>query len=218
MRYLIILLFLLFSACSTTTPPNQWQYQAQHSYKNFERYYLENKEDLAVVELHRAISSASKSSDLEMLATIELSTCALKVALLQPFTCKGYRELEPLINSASLESYAAFLEGTLETKHIGDLPKQYQDFAIAKSAKNLEAMQEEITDMDSPISKMIAGSLIQNELSLETIEHIGQSVAFYGYQLAVLQWLSLEIKKNSDIKKIDILKKKLDVLQSNTHK
>ena len=85
MKTTLLIVILFLSACSTKTPPNLWQYQANFAYKNFERYYLEDKLDLASIELSRARKSAKQSANLTTLAHIELSHCALHVALREKF-------------------------------------------------------------------------------------------------------------------------------------
>lgn len=212
MKIALFVIVLIFLGCSIKTPPNQWQFQSSNAYKNFESYYLEYKLELAAVELDRARSHAKQSADLTTLARIELASCALHVALLEPFTCKNYEALKPLISSDELESYAHFLVGDYTTDEVKKLPKQYQDFAYAKLSGDTESINKAVLSIKPFTSEMIAGSLSQDLLSHESIAKIVDKASYHGYRYAVIVWLRLQIEKSSDPEQQSYLRQKLKVL------
>ena len=191
-----------------------WQYKTHSSYKSFENYFLEYKLDLAAVELKRAREYASQSADLNTLAQIELSVCALKVALLEPYTCPRYDKLESLIDSDSLSAYKHFLQNTLNENELSVLPKQYRAFAQARVANDREEMLKVISKITPLTSKMISASLIKEKLSLELQEEILQEISFHGYTYAAISWLTFEIEHTNDVKKKRRLQQKLEIIYS----
>ncbi len=207
-------IFLLFLAgCANTTPPNQWQYDSSSSFEEFESSYLKGDFELARDFLQKAIKSAKSSSNLETLASIELSRCALRVGLFKPIKCRKYRELEPLIESKSLKSYAKLLKKSLQQEDVKYLPKQYRDFGKALLEEDYPRANSIVARIKSPTSQMVAGALIKDNLSYKNIEKIVNKLSFYGYRVAVLRWLKFQISKTTEKEKRAILKKKLKILE-----
>jgi len=191
-----------------------WQYKAHNSYQSFERYYLEYKIDLAAIELDRAREYASQSADLSTLAQIELSVCALKVALLEPYSCPRFDHLEALVNVPALSAYNDFLQNTLSENEIDDLPEQYRDFAQARLKGKKREMLKEIESIEPLTSKMITASLIQEQLPPALRQEILQEISFHGYTYAAISWLTFEIDHTDDENKKKQLQQKLKIIYS----
>ena len=209
-----ITLLLLLVGCSSERPPNMWQYKAHNSYQSFERYYLEYKLDLAAIELDRAREYASQSADLSTLAQIELSVCALKVALLEPYTCPRFEHLERLVDAPALSAYNDFLQNTLSEKELDELPEHYRGFAQARLEDNRKQMLEEIANIEPLTSKMITASLIQEDLPPKLRQKILQEISFHGYTYAAIVWLTFEIDHTEDEHRKKKLQQKLKVIYS----
>jgi len=212
MRYLFVISLLLFFGCSTKSPQNKWQYQSYNSYKSFEKYFLEYKLDLAAIELDRARESAKVSANLDTLARIELSKCALQVALLQEFTCKDYDSLKSLIKDNELSSYYNFLSVKFDKNDLNNLPKQYHSFAEAFLSKDLKSMKKSLKTVEPFTSQMIAASLIKEELDESTISMIVDKASFRGYRYAVIVWLNFQIDQSDDPQERELLKEKLKII------
>ena len=191
-----------------------WQYKTNNSYKSFEKYFLEYKLDLAAIELKRAREYASQSADLTTLAQIELSSCALKVALLETYTCKRFDSLETLVNSKKLTAYKHFLQNTFNEEELSYLPDQYKEFAQSRLALDTKQMQAEISKITPLTSKMIAASLIQDTLSSELRKEILDEISFHGYTYGAIAWLTFEIERTKDEAKKKQLQEKLKIIYS----
>ena len=191
-----------------------WQYKTHNSYKSFEKYFLEYKLDLAAIELARAREYASQSADLSTLAQIELSACALKVALLEPYTCQRFDALEALANSDKLTAYKHFLQNTLSKKELDNLPGQYKDFAQSRLENDTKQMQAEVSKITPLTSKMIAASLIQDTLSLELRKEILNEISFHGYTYGAITWLTFEIAQTKNEAQKKKLQEKLKIIYS----
>jgi hypothetical protein len=212
MRYFIIFIIFIFAGCSTKAPINRWQYQSVSSYKSFESYYLQNYLDLASSELQNARSYASQSSDLTTLARIELSYCALRVAMLETFSCPKYDELKGIINSKELNAYESFLSKKLKKDEIKYLPKQYRELAHIQIKTNKQNINQNIASIKPLTSKMIAASLERENIDINIIDTIIKDASFHGYKYALIQWLEFksQISNNQKTDKI------LDILRSST--
>jgi len=191
-----------------------WQYKTHNSYKSFEKYFLEYKLDLAALELIRAREYASQSADLSTLAQIELSACALKVALLEPYICERFDTLEDLANSEKLSAYKHFLQNKLSEEEVSDLPNQYRAFAQARLNEDSVQMQTEVSKITPLTSKMISASLMQDRLTLETRKEILNEISFHGYTYGTIAWLTFEIEHTKDAVQKRKLQQKLKVIYS----
>ena len=214
MRLILLTLLLILSGCSSKTPPNMWQYKTHNSYQSFENYYLEYKLDLAAISLKRAREYASQSADLNTLAQIEISACALKVALLEPYSCQRYDNLENLADSKTLSAYNDFLQNKLSEEEVGNLPKQYRVFAKARLHNDKTQMFQEIPKITPLTSKMIAASLVQDDLPEALRREILDEISFHGYTYATITWLTFEIEHTNDVSKKKKLQKKLALIYS----
>lgn len=207
-----ISLVLFLSACSSKSPSNRWQYQSNSAYKNFERYYLENRTDMATVEFDRARSYATQSADLDTLARIELSRCALKSALLEPFSCQEYVDLIPVTHDLELQAYYSLLSGTITNESLSSLPQQYQHLASMRMQNNHELINKEINKITPLTSRMVAAALVVKSLDEATIEAIIADASYAGYKQAVMVWMNLLLQQTNDDAKRKVLREKLKVM------
>jgi hypothetical protein len=212
MRNLLIAALFIFAGCSTKVVDNKWQYQSYNSYTSFEKYLMQYKLELAAIELDRARSNAKQSANLDTLARVELSSCALHVALLEEFTCKNFVELKPLIDDKQLDAYYNFLSLEFNKDDISELPDQYREFAKAYLKSDTKAMNRAILSLKPLTSKMIAASLIKEKISQDVVRSIVDEASFKGYRYAVINWLNVEIDMCSDKDTRDILVKKLKII------
>jgi len=212
MRSLLITALFIFVGCSTKVVDNKWQYQSYDSYTNFKKSLLQYKLELAAIELDRARLNAKHSANLNTLARVELSSCALHVALLGEFTCKKFVELRPLINDKRLDAYYNFLSLNFNKDDISVLPTQYREFAKAYLKRDTKAMNRAILALKPLTSKMIAASLIKEKISQDVVRSIVDEASFKGYRYAVINWLNVEIDMCSNKDARDILVKKLKII------
>ena len=209
MKIFITLLLLLFiSGCSLkTTDRYKYRVNASNSFESYQRYYLQGKTTLASVSLKRAINSAKLGSDIDSLATIYLGECAITNALFINDNCKEYKKVSAIIKNSKLENFYRLLRGKVETVDTKKLPKSYISFAdFLKKGKYKKAFNA-IKDMPSPISKLIAASIIKENLSTEEIKYIIKVSSSMGYRNATIKWYKFLLSKSSPKEKVRILKK-----------
>ena len=212
-RYLLLFFTLfIFGACSFTTPKNDWQLKSVNAYESYQSYFLKNEQNLADADLKRALKYAKQSADLDTLARIELSRCALHVSVLENRECGEYLELEPVASSAKLHSYYLFLQNKDTKSDSKELPSRYKAFARYKEDGDYENAQKELLKMEDTVSKMISASLIKDSLHRSTIKSIIDEASFSGYKKAVINWMRFYLEKTTDVKERDLIEKKLKII------
>ena len=204
---------IFLSACSTSTPKNDWQIQSVNAYESHQKHFLQNDDSLSNIDHKRAIKYAKQSSDLTTLATIHLSECALHVSVLEEDSCQEYLSLEPLVKDDKLHSYYLFLQNNYNQNDIKNLPSKYRTFATYKLQKNYVAAQKEILASDDIISKMIMGSLMKDSLHVSAVKSIIYKASFYGYKKSVISWMEFYRTKTTDLKEKNIIEEKLKILK-----
>ena len=209
---LFIATVLFISGCSTQSPPNRWQYQSTNSYKNFERYYLEHKTTLAAMEFDRARTYATQSADLRSLARIELSRCALKFALLEPFECREFENVSGLIEDEELSAYYAFLKGDISSQALPSLPLQYRKITAALAGNDRAELNRRVLEIEPLTSRMIAAAKVKGALEEATIEKIVHDLSHHGYKHGVIVWLDFWITRTQNDEKRRLLQHKRDIL------
>lgn len=212
-RYILLACsLLLLSACSFTTPKNDWQINSINAYESYKKYYLKGEDNLANTDMKRAVKYAKQSADLNTLARIYLSECALHVSVLEDDDCKKYKELDDLVTSDELRSYSLFLQNKITKDDIKNLPSRYQDFSEYVQKKEYKNAQKELEKMDDIVSKMVAASLIREYLDPKSIKNIIDEASFYGYKKAVINWMKFYETKVTDSTERDLINKKLKIL------
>ena len=213
MKYILLACsLLLFSACSFSTPKNDWQINSINAYDSYKKYYLKGEDNLAGTDIKRAVKYAKQSADLNTLARIYLSECALHVSVLESDDCEKYQTLNELVTSDELHSYYLFLQNKITKDELKDLPSKYRDFAGYAEVRDYENAQKEILGMNDIVSKMIAASLIRDSLNDATIKNIIDEASFYGYKKAVINWMKFYETKVVDKNEKDLINKKLEIL------
>lgn len=213
MIYKIFLITFLLGGCSFQTPKNQWQYKSTNAFSSFSKNYLTSNDVLAKSDLKRATLHAKKSANLDQLASIYIGESALHICVGKKDNCSKYKNIKELINNTTIEAYYHLLIQTIKEEEIILLPKHYQSFAQHFLTKEYKKAQEDIVQMQKITSQLISAALIKEHLSNETRNYLIKSASFYGYKKAVLFWLDELSKHTKDPKKLQLIKKKILILQ-----
>ena len=212
----VILLFTLFffTACSFSTPPNEWQYKTSNSFELYVKNFLSSKENVAEDDFNRAVKHAKHSSNLDILAKIYLGKCAINNSVGIEDKCMEYVEIESLVESKSLNSYYLFINKKLKKEDIKYLPSVYQDFAYMYLNKNYKQAKQEMFSIEKISSKLIAANMLKKNLNTTDIEKLLEEVSFYGYKKSVIYWLEVLKTKTKETRKINKIDKRIKILKS----
>lgn len=211
-KLLPIILLILISGCSLQQPKNTWQYKSVTAFEKYQQYYLENHLILASSERKKAIAYAKQSAHLNTLARVYLGDCAIQYAALNKTQCLDFQETEPHAHDPELTAYFNLLTGQLTMQQVAQLPKRYQDFAKALLNNDSAQVQIEVMAIPGLYSKLIAASLTQSQLDLDTLRLLINETAEQGLQLASLRWMSYLADITPDAEESQQLKHKMALM------
>ena len=210
---ILSVILLLISACSFKSPPNQWQYKSTTAYNSYVKNFLSSNVALARNDLSRATKYAKQSADLTMLARIYLGVCALNISVGVDDDCKNYVDISTLLNDKSLDAYYNFI--TIKSNNsIENLNDQYKSFAQYLNKKEFNNANKEILKISKPTSKLLASSLMKENLTINTINEMIETASFHGYKKSVIFWLNEKKIKTTDTDERKIISKKISVIKS----
>lgn len=201
-----ILILGLLSGCSFKSKPNEWKYKSINAFSSYMKNFLSSDEALAKSDLSRAIEHAKSSADLTQLSRIYLGECALNISVGIDDKCKNYKELSDLVNDKSLESYYLFIRSNIGQNDLLTLDSNYRNFSEYMIKKEYEKAKKELLNMDKISSKLLAASLIKDQLNFDEVDELIKSASFYGYKKSVIFWLKVQKSKTT----LESVKKAID--------
>lgn len=207
MRYIgAIILVLLISGCSFKTPKNQWQHDANAAAKSFTQNFLQDKQVVAKNDYKRAISHAKQSANIETLARIKLTKCALlQMVSTTTLECKEFSQMKHLIDSKELLAYHAFLQKSLTKEQVQYLQPRYRSFAHAMIAKDSKSATTYALQMKSVQSLFLSTAMVAPKLSAKEIDAIIEKASYYGYKKIATFWLRQKVLRFNDIQALELL-------------
>jgi len=209
-----IIFIILFVGCSfKINEKYKYRVNASNSFESYKRYYLKGETRLASIALKRALQSAKSGTDVNAIARIYLGECALHNALLIEDRCKQYNSIKQLIPNNKLDDYYNLLQNNIGHINIKYLPSQYKNFIKNLKNKNYKNAFKSIQNMQTVTSKLIAASIIKNELTKKEIKYIIKISSSIGYKHATLRWYEL-LKEKSTPKERKTINKKIAVFVS----
>lgn len=209
----LFILVILFSACSFKAPVNQWQYKSVNAFESYKKNFLSDNDVSAKNDLIRAVGHAKKSSDLTQLARVYLGQCALERSVGLENSCNEYIELEGLVDDKELQSYYHFITKKLKENELNTLPDSYKDFASFYLKGDIQNSIAEIQKIETVSSKLIAATLVKDDMSEKDLEKLLEDVSYHGYKKAVIYLLKLISSKTENQQKIQKLEKKIKILE-----
>ncbi len=208
-RYILFLsLFIFLAGCSFKTD-NKYKYRvnASNSFDSFKQYYLQGKTRLASISLKRALQSAKSGVDINAIAKIYLGECALHNAVLIKDNCQEYKNIQNITNDKLIQNYYYLLIGKFNKINPDKIPPRYKNFVKYLKQKNYKKAVASIYNIKDTDSKLVAASLVKNNLSYNDIKYIINISASLGYKKAALSWYDFLKSKSTPSQKIEIDKK-----------
>jgi len=214
MKKLFLIILIFITGCSMKSPPDRWKAKASNAFDSYQEYYLQGKDRLAAVELKRAIKEATCSADLEPLARIYLGECAIHAAALIDDECGNYIQVSNMLGTQQeLKNYYLMLQKKMDAVDEAMLPRQYQAFVKYVQIKDFKTAFSCIKNMPETTSKLIAASLIKNQLDKNMLAYIINQASFSGYKKSVIAWLQFA-KKTATREERLLINKKLGLLNN----
>lgn len=182
---------LLTCSCSNAPKVPDWQIEAKGAMDRSMAAYLEGNTRVEMAELSRARRQLSRTGRADLMASVELTYCATRVASLVFEPCAGFEALRSDATEAQ-RAYADYLRGQLAPARIPLLPAT-QRTAAARLAGDGLALQ----GIDDPLSLLVAaGVLLQTgRASPATIAQAVDTASSQGWRRPLLAWLGVQVQR-----------------------
>jgi hypothetical protein len=208
---------LLILACGSKSIP-EWQALGAKQLEGYKQTALEGKTDLAAQHFRKAVAEVKKSGDLERLARVHLTRCAVQVALLEPLDDREYLEIAAVLPQPDHQAFHAMLKGEPAGVEAGRLPPRYQGFLKAWQRNDPSSARAEIDRMDDPLAVLIATGLLVKgrQYEAETLNRAIEVSSRNGWKKALLTYLDVQqasYGRSGDHARSELIRRKMDLLR-----
>lgn len=176
--------------CGNKPPVPDWQMNAHDSAERAAQAWLAGDTRIEAAEYQRARANVLRTGRIDLLARLELSRCAWRVASLQFEDCAGFVAIEQDASAAD-RAYAAWLAGAaLPPSEVALLPQAQRALAGAPSADALARIED-------PLSRLVAAG-VQFRRGTATPATLATAVATasdQGWRRPLLAWLAVQARR-----------------------
>ena len=179
----------LLAACAGTPAPD-WQMNAKTAIENATTAYLEGNTRVETQEFNLARSEISRTGRTDLMARVELTRCASRVASLVIEKCDGFEKLRT--DAAAPErAYADYLSGKIKSQDIALLPAQHRTVAAASSDVAAASALQSIED---PLAKLVAAGVLfsSNRATPAVLTAAVNTASAQGWRRPLLAWLGVQ--------------------------
>jgi hypothetical protein len=183
-----LLIVLALAGCGNKPRQPDWLVNADGAQDRFERAYLSGNDRVASAEFARFRHEVASTAQPALVARVELTRCAVRLASLDLAPCAGFERLRPDASDAE-RAYADFLAGVpLGPEQVKLLPEEYR--AVAGGPGGAAPLK----GMKSPLSRMIAAAVLlrSEKADPEVLQIATDTASEQGWRRAVLAWLGAQ--------------------------
>ena len=175
----------LLAACGSTPPPPDWQMNAKGSAGRAAEAWLSGNARIEEVEFLRARGEVARTAQPALMARLELTRCATRVAALVFEPCAGFDAVAGDAAPAE-KAYARYLAGQAGAEDAKLLPAPHQGLVGAQGA--------DLKGIDDPLSRLIAaGVLLQRSAATpEVVASAVDTASQRGWRRPLLAWLGVQ--------------------------
>lgn len=176
------------SACGSTPPPPDWQMNARGSVERAAEAWLSGNAKVEEVEFQRARGEVVRTGQPALVARLELTRCATRVAALVFEPCAGFAPLAQDAAPAE-QAYARYLAGKAAAADAALLPAVHRPLVGTSGA--------EISGIGDPLSRLIAaGVLLQRGVASPAVVDVAVETASQrGWRRPLLAWLGVQLQQ-----------------------
>jgi hypothetical protein len=187
MRAAVLLLTVLLAACGSKPRQPDWLVNADGAQDRFERAYLSGNDRVAASEFTRFRGEVASTGQPGLVARVELTRCAVRVASLDLAPCSGFEALRPDAPEAE-RAYADFLAGRGTPGQAKLLPEDYR--GIAGGEGGAAALKK----IENPLPRVVAAAVLlrTEKADPEVLQIAADTASQQGWRRAVLGWLGAQ--------------------------
>ena len=184
------MLLLLVAACGNQPKVPDWQMDAHGALERYVKAYMAGDARIESAEFLRARDELARTGQPALVARVELTACALRVASLKFEPCVGFEALRQDAPAAE-RAYADYLAGRALPGDAALLPPVHR--AVAAGAADAAAMKG-ITD---PLSRLVAAGVLfeTGRASPAVLELAVDTASAQGWRRPLLAWLGAQVRR-----------------------
>ena len=186
-RLALIVAVGTLAACGSNPPPPDWQLNAKAASERSTAAYLTGNARIEAAELARARAEVARTGRADLLARVELTHCAAKVASLVLEPCSAFEALRTDAPAAE-RAYADYLAGKLAVADAALLPQAHR--AVANNPAALQGIAD-------PLARQVAAGVLfaSQRADPRVIETAIETASAQGWRRPLLAWLNVELKR-----------------------
>ncbi len=211
-----VLAAVLIAGCSSSPPAPDWQMNAKGALERSVAGWLEGNARVETAEFTRARSEAARTGQVDVVARVELTRCAGRVAALVFETCEGFERLRADASPAE-RAYADYLSGRPPSQDAALLPPQHRGVAAALAGNgNVDAAQvESIAD---PLARLVAAGVVlrASKATPDLVRAAVSTASAQGWRRPLLAWLGVQAQlaeKAGDAEEAARVRRRISLVQ-----
>ncbi|WP_243457674.1 hypothetical protein [Ottowia testudinis] len=203
---------MFLGGCNGAPKVPDWKINAIGHVERFTEAYLKGDDRIEAREFALARAETARTGRPELVARIELTRCATRVASLVFEPCTGFEPLRADASEAE-RAYADYLGGrTLSAAQAALLPDHHR--AIAAGA----ATGAVLPPSDDPLGRLIAAGVLlrRTQASPEVIEQAVDATSHQGWRRPLLAWLGVQARladERGDAEMAARVRRRMDLVQ-----
>jgi hypothetical protein len=185
LRFPLFVLAAVLASCGSTPPPPDWQMNAKGSAERAAEAWLSGNARVEEVEFLRARSEVVRTAQPALVARLELTRCATRVAALVFEPCAGFDAVTA--DAAPAErAYARYLAGQASADDAALLPAAHRPL-VGATAPDLAGVAD-------PLSRLIAAGVLlrRGVASPAVVAAAVETASQRGWRRPVLAWLGVQ--------------------------
>ncbi|MDO5623416.1 MAG: hypothetical protein Q4G71_01870 [Pseudomonadota bacterium] len=205
------LLALLLAACASGPKVPDWRINAMGHAERFTQAYLQGNDRVHAREFTQARAEVARTGRPALVARIELTRCAARVAALDFSPCTGFEPLRADAGEAE-RAYAAYLAGEpLSAAQAALLPAQHRAIAAGGQVAALPAA-------DDPLARLIAAGVLlrRAQASPAVVAQAAEVASQQGWRRPLLAWLGVQARlaeQAGDTQEAERIRRRMDLVQ-----
>ena len=177
----------LMLACGNSPPIPDWQLNAKGAMERAQEAYLVGNARVETAEFAKARSEVTSTGRADLLARLELTRCALRVASLVFEECAAFT---PLAQDAGApeRAYSAYLAGRAGPAEAALLPEQHRGLAVATT------QVPDLKGVVDPLARLVAAAVLlqQGRTDSATVLLAIDTASAQGWRRPLLAWLGFQ--------------------------
>jgi hypothetical protein len=187
---------LALAGCGNRPPAPDWQMNAHDALQRAGAAWLAGDARVEAAEFARARAEVARTGRADLLARVELTRCAWRVAGLDFADCSGYAALAA--DAAAPErAYAAYLAGTATPADAALLPEAHRGVPAGGA--------EAVARIDDPLARLVAAGVVlrSGKATPSLLVLASDTASAQGWRRPLIAWLELQARRAADAGQAD---------------